>query len=261
MKRLFLIAVFLLIPTIVFGATYYVDTDSVGGTASDSNNGTATNTPWLTISKANSTATAGDTVYLRAGTYSEYINPSNSGTSGNPITFQRYSSDAEYSVILSASYGAYWTTKDYITIDGIYFYNNTSRWTEIDDSDYIIFQNCKFYSPGDLYNGYGGMRFTDCTQVKILDNIFEDAGRGQFTYWPDSCETIWNADGSFAGTSCNAGAAPGDHIVLRTTDYVLVEGNDATSGNEIVINGDGNELDMAGNKLTTGDYYILKRLR
>lgn len=49
--------------------------------------------PWLTIQKAANTAVAGDTVYIKAGTYTEMVNFPNSGTSGHYITFQNYQTD------------------------------------------------------------------------------------------------------------------------------------------------------------------------
>lgn len=66
------------------GVTYYVAT-----TGDDGNSGTEAS-PWRTISKANNTLNAGDTVYVRAGTYAERINPNNNGSSGNFITYRAY---------------------------------------------------------------------------------------------------------------------------------------------------------------------------
>src|SRR5689334_9873609 len=51
-------------------ATYYVST-----TGSDNNNGTSLSTPWRTINKAAQTMVAGDTVYIRGGTYRESVSP------------------------------------------------------------------------------------------------------------------------------------------------------------------------------------------
>ena len=69
------------------GNTYYVDTNAAN--ASDSNAGTAA-APWKTLAKAGNTARAGDTVYVKAGTYNETLRPVNSGTAGNLITFKAY---------------------------------------------------------------------------------------------------------------------------------------------------------------------------
>jgi hypothetical protein len=65
-------------------ATYYVSTSG-----SDSNPGTLA-TPWLTIQKAANTATAGATVYVFGGVYTEIVSFPNSGTAKAPITFQSY---------------------------------------------------------------------------------------------------------------------------------------------------------------------------
>ena len=47
---------------------------------------------YCSLATANANAAAGDTVYLKAGTYSDdgYINPAKSGSSGSPITYQAY---------------------------------------------------------------------------------------------------------------------------------------------------------------------------
>ena len=74
----------------VYAATYYVDQNAAG--ASDSNPGTEA-LPWLTISKAASTLTAGDTVYVKEGVYREFVRPANSGTAGKPITYEAYPGD------------------------------------------------------------------------------------------------------------------------------------------------------------------------
>ena len=68
-------------------ATYYVSP-----TGSDANPGTA-NQPWRTIQKAADTLIAGDTVYIKSGTYSEQVVPKNSGNADNYITYAVYPGD------------------------------------------------------------------------------------------------------------------------------------------------------------------------
>nr|WP_322497024.1 DUF1565 domain-containing protein [Chloroflexus sp.] len=63
------------------GATGYY----VSPTGNDANPGTFAQ-PFRTIQKCAEVATAGDTCYIRAGVYRETVRPSNSGTSGAPIT-------------------------------------------------------------------------------------------------------------------------------------------------------------------------------
>jgi Secretion system C-terminal sorting domain len=67
--------------------TFYVDK-----TGSDANVGTAA-LPWLTIQKACNAATAGSTVYIKSGTYTESIWTNVSGTPGNNITFTNFGTD------------------------------------------------------------------------------------------------------------------------------------------------------------------------
>jgi VCBS repeat-containing protein len=63
------------------GNTYYVSTSG-----SDSGTGSSSS-PWKTIAKAASMVSAGDTVRILAGTYTETISLSKSGTATNYITF------------------------------------------------------------------------------------------------------------------------------------------------------------------------------
>ncbi|NTU63212.1 MAG: hypothetical protein HGB05_07370, partial [Chloroflexi bacterium] len=75
------------------------------------------------LSTANTNAQAGDTVYLRGGTYSnQEIRPSNSGTSeSNRIVFTSY--NQENVIIRDSAYGIYIYKKSYITVNGINFYS------------------------------------------------------------------------------------------------------------------------------------------
>ncbi len=69
-----------------YGATYYVG----GSNASDSNAGTTINKPFMTINRAAGLVQAGDTVYIRGGTYRETIQMNKSGAAGMPILFKAY---------------------------------------------------------------------------------------------------------------------------------------------------------------------------
>lgn len=78
----------------LIAADYYV-----AKTGDDSNPGTLEQ-PFLTISKAASIMLAGDVCYIKEGTYYEILNPANSGSQGNPITFTSFEQDK---VILDAT--------------------------------------------------------------------------------------------------------------------------------------------------------------
>lgn len=74
---------------------YYVDGASIGGTCNNNNPGTITQ-PWCTIQKATSATSpvqAGDTIYVRAGTYNGTVDMYKSGTLDNPITLSAYQNE------------------------------------------------------------------------------------------------------------------------------------------------------------------------
>jgi uncharacterized protein (TIGR03437 family) len=78
----------LLGPSPALAADYYVSpsgSDSFPGTLSQ---------PFLTIQKAASVMVAGDTAFIRAGTYRETVTPANSGTQYAPITFMPYNGES-----------------------------------------------------------------------------------------------------------------------------------------------------------------------
>ena len=93
-------------------ATYYVARTG----CSDSYAGTLAS-PWCTIAKAKKTVVAGDTVYLRAGTYAEGTYFDVSGTQANPINVMAYS--GETPVIDGTGVTQIWLTgmKDYSLLE------------------------------------------------------------------------------------------------------------------------------------------------
>ncbi len=66
------------------GVAYYVSPSG-----DDNNPGTEAE-PWRTVGKAAATLAAGETAYLRAGTYNERVVPANSGAAGAYITYAAY---------------------------------------------------------------------------------------------------------------------------------------------------------------------------
>lgn len=70
--------------------TFFVDKDAVGGSVcSDSGSGRISQ-PWCTIQKAADNLTAGQTAFVRQGTYRENVTFRRSGTVGQPLSFIAY---------------------------------------------------------------------------------------------------------------------------------------------------------------------------
>ena len=101
-------------PALAQGTTYYVSI-----TGNDANLGTQTQ-PWKTIQRANNILIAGDTLYIRGGTYDiqtqdNHIAPANSGTATNYITYKNYPGE---NVIIQGHYPTVGDWFDGILIDG-----------------------------------------------------------------------------------------------------------------------------------------------
>ena len=108
-KAVSVLAIFL---SLNFANTLYAATYYVSNSGNDNNSGTTINSPWKTISKANSILQPGDTINLRSGQYNEAIQPANSGQPGKYITYKSYG--GEVARIVGGSIQANLTDKNYI---------------------------------------------------------------------------------------------------------------------------------------------------
>ncbi|MGH8605351.1 MAG: fibronectin type III domain-containing protein, partial [Gammaproteobacteria bacterium] len=99
-------------------AAYYVDTNHPS--ASDSNQGTET-LPWKTIQKAANTLVAGDTVYIKQGTYTGLVSPARSGSAGALITYSAYPGQEHQAIINGSAFEI--KGKSYIKVSGLKIQN------------------------------------------------------------------------------------------------------------------------------------------
>ncbi len=143
------------------GNTYYVSKSG-----NDNNPGTIEK-PWLTITKAANTLVAGDTAYVRKGTYKEQVTVKNSGSAGKYITFSVYPGET---VILDGNglnmadwSGLFWINgKDYIKVSGF-----------------------------DLINGRTGVHAESASNIIIKDNYIENPYHcGIKVGWGDSSNIL-----------------------------------------------------------------------
>ena len=85
--KLFLVILLILMASPVIAADYYISpsgNDAGSGSVGD---------PWRSLSRADGSLSAGDTLYCRGGTYTstlDYFQSSASGTQNNPITIRNY---------------------------------------------------------------------------------------------------------------------------------------------------------------------------
>ena len=209
---------------------YYVD----DATGSDSNSGTSTGSAWKTITKANTVLGAGDTVYIRAGTYTnQQVAPSTSGTSSNRITYENY--QTEEPVITFSSLGIPYVlaNRSYVTIKGIDAYGGPGFYTdakvdvfcEFDNTTHCIIDDCDM----SFAEGYSSFRFQNGSDYnKIINSVIDAVG-----YWD-----------KFDYTGVHDDTGSGIYIASGN-DYNLFENN---------------SIDRCGHDLTRidGNYNVFK---
>jgi hypothetical protein len=170
------------------GAVYYV-----APSGKDSNPGTLSQ-PWQTIQKAANTLVAGETVYIRAGTYPEQVVPHNSGSAGNYITYAAY--PGETATIDGSSINLpddlvglfYISNKSYIVVSGLRVINAGPHADNagilVNDSSYItVAHNSTYNTVSSGIGVWGG------DHIVIDGNIVEHA-----------CTDIWQECLTVAGT-------------------------------------------------------------
>jgi hypothetical protein len=161
---------------------YYIS----GSSGNDINPGTLAS-PWKTIQKANSRLQAGDTVYIRGGTYqvAEGVNPANTGLPGRPITYKNYGSETVEFVGASDNCTAVNLNSDsgivrsYIVVDGLRF-KNFMKHLWILRGSYNEIANCTFqgtYARADHATEWRGSTIYRNAQYNHVHHcVFSDYG-------------------------------------------------------------------------------------
>jgi hypothetical protein len=170
------------------------------------------------LATANGNAQAGDTIYLRQGTYSgPVIEPANSGTSDdNRIV---YSNHADEEVIVrDSAYGIYIYKRSYITVNGIRF-TELRRFMRIYASHYITISYCHF----DQRSADSG----DWAGAIIADDFNDDtdASENSTHNWVHHCSFtrwVYGAWDEHRGALLNLG---NDQSAGDDSSYNLVEDN------------------------------------
>jgi PKD repeat protein len=202
---------------------YYVDINNPA--ASDSNPGTAER-PWKTIAKANQALAAGDTVYIKAGNYADYIAPRNSGTASARITYRSYGSDTV--TIRDASYGIRLDGKSYVTVVGINFFN-LDRFMYLENrADYNIIAYCNFDQMRNFYEWAGSRIWGNSSHNWIHHCRFSKYGACQGT----------PPDGKASGVVLEIGneeSMTGSNPSPDASNYNLIENNVMFHGGHHVL--------------------------
>jgi len=172
-------------------AIYYMAADG-----DDDNPGTLAS-PWYSFDKANNTLVAGDTVYIRGGTYLTAhgrIDPANDGTAGNYITYSRYQNEDVWMRDQSAIMGG----KIYVKVFGVHFEHGLNfRTTE--ETHHVIIDSCLLQNTQDTTWTWAFIWLGDDSSdpvgnthhCQIINNTFQCSASGypnNFIYIQFNCE-------------------------------------------------------------------------
>ncbi len=135
------LVLFLFTPQISNATTYYVDRNH--SSASNTNPGTL-DLPWLTIQHAAETLISGDTVYVRGGTYNEYVHTMHSGDATGYIVFSAYPGEAPTidGTGITDVGNLFIVDQSYIKLIGFEIRNFTGTGIWIENAAYIEISDC-----------------------------------------------------------------------------------------------------------------------
>lgn len=198
----------------------------VSPSGSDSNDGSL-GSPWLTLTKASNTATNGDTVYIRSGSYTSYINPANSGLPGRPINFSAYT--GETPTVHDAAYGVAIWGKSNIIVSGITFTNMDRMMMLETNASHNEISNCRFLHMKGAGASYAGSRIWMRSTSNWVHNC-------TFSEW-GSC-TGTPGSGTASGQVLEVGFDDGDSTTPG--NYNLIENCTLFSAGHDVLGINGN---------------------
>ncbi|MCP4195704.1 MAG: DUF1565 domain-containing protein [Proteobacteria bacterium] len=194
----------------VQGTIYYVAPDG-----NDSNPGTKAR-PWRTIQKAAATMVAGDTVYIRAGTYEEQVIPQNSGNADNHITYAAYSDET-------------------VTIDGngITLPTYETGLFVVEDTNYIKVSGLRIVNAGPNDNN-AGIYVDNAHHIIIENNYTYNTVSSGIGVWDGNDIMI---DGNEVRLACNDGEQ--EDITVSGTDTFEIKNNHVHEGGPGTNGGEG----------------------
>lgn len=219
----------LMAPNSALSATYWVSATGAAPWANCQSSTPLSGVAACSLATANTNAAAGDTVYLRAGTYyapsfQGGIQPSNNGSAGNMITFAAYT--GETPIITQSgttSFGVYFgytgSASSYITVSGIEFHNLSYFGQIINGSNHIELQGNTFLDDVGWGTAGVGLKVTGAQNQQWVTNI-------------------WITGNTFAGANTNTNGCTdygGGDLIDVGVSYGTYAGNTVDNDNYITI--------------------------
>ncbi|HDZ00133.1 MAG TPA: hypothetical protein ENH52_01530 [Nitrospirae bacterium] len=224
-----------------FAGTYWVDDNGAANWA-NCQGAEKTGTAACALSTANTNASAGDIINLQGGVYNTKINPTNSGTSGNMITYQANTGETPVITGLGTyDFGISLTQNDYIKIDGITI-KNVFGWASIrDNSNYNEIVNCTFTDDDGIVTGKGIHIWGQCTggtpnNCHSTNNWVHNNSFSRNGWVTESCDDEGgvmyigsiasdDAESNYNTVEDNIFSAGGHHLLEISTKYNVVRNN------------------------------------
>ncbi len=170
----------------VSGAVIYADnslgSDCIENYSPDERACTGSETAYDTISEAADIAAAGDTVYIRGGSYTEQLIPANSGNENNPIIFTNYEDEEVIITGTDLKPAIILNDREYIIIDGLRI-DNVNRWLYAVKTDNCILRNNHFSRATDPgHSQKACLFFQESRFNRIENNIIEDCSEDNIAF-------------------------------------------------------------------------------
>jgi hypothetical protein len=126
---------------------------------------------YRTVAGAAAVAVAGDTVFLRGGTYAEGLAPAGGGTASLPLSFKAWPSET---VTLTGTSGPaiQLIGVSYIVIEGLNV-DNVGGWARLEDATYNVIRSCAF-TRATIVGTTGGFKVVRGGYNHFTSNTFGD---------------------------------------------------------------------------------------
>ena len=170
-----IISVLVLTITSIAQANYYVSPSG-----DNNNSGLSLSEAWQTIQKTADELQAGDTVFIKSGTYNERVIPANSGNENNYITYIAFPGDAPVIDGTGITLG-WWGGLlnigdiDYITIQRLKIINSDFAAIFVSNSDNIIIKNNKT-----VHSKSSGIYVRRSSNILVDNNIVRYSNEGKY---------------------------------------------------------------------------------
>jgi parallel beta-helix repeat protein len=170
-----LICLFVFSSTFVHAKTYYVAKNG-----DNSNPGTEAQ-PWLTISRAASMAIAGDTIFIKRGTYNEKVRFSNNGTEDAYITYKVYNNHTVTIDYSGTDDHVILFTKAYIIFDGFKIISHKYQPIRLNPgAHHVTIRNCELTPSVTGATSHGLLIESDAVHHCIFErNLIHGHGMGK----------------------------------------------------------------------------------